>query len=130
MTHFKIRSLIAMIAQSSATRKETPLGKIKQFGIKLSIGSIGLIAALGHHPESAHAGAAGPEGRAQFESASVRVNVGTSCVLHPEGVTDPKQSIHVGVDEDGVARFEAVRATSQSSIDKLTLDCTDSSGNG
>jgi len=130
MTHFKIRSLTAMIAQSSATRKETPLGKLKQFGIKLSIGSIGLIAALSLHPESAHAGAAGAEGRAQFESASVRVNVGTSCMLHPEGVTDPKQSIHVGVDEDGVARFEAARATSQSSIDKLTLDCTDSSGNG
>jgi hypothetical protein len=131
MTHFKIRSLIAMIAQSSATRKETSLGKLKQFGIKLSIGSIGLIAALGLHPESAHAGAAGAEGRAQFESASVRVNGGTSCMLHPEGVTDPKQSIHVGVDEDGVARFEAVRATSpQSGIDKLTLDCTDSSGNG
>ena len=90
MTHFKIRSLTAMIAQSSATRKETPLGKLKQFGIKLSIGSMGLLTALGLHPESAPAGAAAAEGRAQFESASVRVNVGTSCMLHPEGVTDER----------------------------------------
>jgi predicted RNase H-related nuclease YkuK (DUF458 family) len=69
-----------------------------------------------------------PVGRPQFEEASVAVPAGNRCMLHPEGNPDSNQSIHVNSDEDGVARFLAVRPTSPNSIDRLALDCTDSNG--
>jgi len=69
-----------------------------------------------------------PVGRPQFEEASVAVPAGNSCILHPEGKPDPNQSIHVSSDEDGVARFLAVRPTLSDSVDRLALDCTDSNG--
>jgi len=67
--------------------------------------------------------------RPQFETASVAVLAGNHCMLHPEGNADPNQSIHVSSDEDGVARFLAVRPTLPNSVDRLALDCTDSDGN-
>ena len=67
--------------------------------------------------------------RPQFESASVAVPAGNRCLLHPEGNADPRQSIHVSSDEDGVARFLAVRPTLPGSVERLALDCTDSGGN-
>jgi hypothetical protein len=69
-----------------------------------------------------------PAGRPQFEEASVAVAAGNSCILHPEGTADSNQSIHVSSDEDGVARFLAVRPTVPNSVDRLALDCTDSNG--
>jgi hypothetical protein len=66
---------------------------------------------------------------AQFESASVSVPWGDTCLLHPEGDLDPKQSIPVAVDEDGVARFQAVRAASADAVERLALDCIDAGGN-
>ena len=71
----------------------------------------------------------GPGGRPQFESASVTVPTGSTCALHPEGDMDPKQTITIRADADGVARFLAVRPTLAGSVDKLALDCTDSGGN-
>jgi len=70
----------------------------------------------------------GPGGHAQFESASVAVPAGNDCALHPEGNPDPQQSIPVRADEDGVVRFQAVRPTLPNSVDRLSLDCTDSNG--
>jgi len=69
-----------------------------------------------------------PDGRLQFEPASIDVAAGSECVLHPEGNSDPAQSISVRADEDGVARFLAVRATPLDSIEALALDCIDSGG--
>jgi hypothetical protein len=69
-----------------------------------------------------------PEGRARFEPASVAIAAGNTCALHPEGNSDPAQSITVSADADGVARFQVVRPTRPESVDRLSLDCTDSNG--
>jgi hypothetical protein len=69
-----------------------------------------------------------PAGRPQFEEASVAVPAGNSCILHSEGDAGPTQSIRVSSDDDGVARFLAVRPTLPNSLDRLALDCTDSAG--
>ena len=63
-----------------------------------------------------------------FEMASFPVPAGSSCVLHPDGNSDPAQSIPVRADADGVARFQAVRPAQQDSVDRLALDCTDANG--
>jgi hypothetical protein len=62
---------------------------------------------------------------AQFEPALVAVTAGSNCILHPEGNKDPKESIPVNADEDGVARFLAVRPKLPNSVARLALDCTD-----
>lgn len=69
--------------------------------------------------------AAEPDGHAQFEPASVAVAAGSNCVLHPEGNQDPKESIHVNADADGVARFLAVRPKLPNSVERLALECTE-----
>jgi hypothetical protein len=79
----------------------------------------------GAYSQEAKEPAAEAKGRAQFEPASVTVAAGSNCILHPEGNQDPKESLHVNADEDGVARFLAVRATGPNSVEKLALDCTD-----
>jgi hypothetical protein len=70
----------------------------------------------------------GPDGPAQYEQASVEVPAGATCLLHPAGNADPRQSIPVYSDEDGVARFHAVRPTGPNSVEQLELDCTQSDG--
>jgi len=69
-----------------------------------------------------------PADRPQFEPASVAVPAGSTCVLQPEGNTDPGQSLTFNAEADGVARFQAVRATAPGSIEQLSLACTDSNG--
>jgi len=64
----------------------------------------------------------------QFESASVVAPAGESCALHPEGDTDPRHSIAIDVDADGVARFQAIRPTQPGSVGTLALDCTGPTG--
>jgi len=66
--------------------------------------------------------AANPAG--QFEQASIDVPADSNCLLHPEGIQDPNESIHVNADEDGVVRFLAVRPQLPNSVERLTLDCT------
>jgi hypothetical protein len=85
---------------------------------------IGLLVCRG----DAYSQAAMP-GHAQFEAASVDVPAGNTCVLQPEGNADPRQSIPVKADADGVVRFQAVRPTLPNSVDRLALVCTDSGGN-
>jgi hypothetical protein len=73
---------------------------------------------------------AAPEvSRPHFEPASVAVPAGNRCKIHPESGADSNQSIHVSSDDDGVARFLAVRPTQPNSVDRLALDCIDSDGN-
>jgi len=49
------------------------------------------------------------------------------CQLYPSGGT-PSKGLTVYTDEDGYARFHAVRATAQDAVQSLALDCTDSAG--
>ena len=86
---------------------------------------LGLLVCAG----GAHAWAAEAAGHAQFEPASVYVPAGNDCVLHPKDNPDRSQSIALRSDADGVVRFLAVRPTLATSVDQLTLDCTDSLGN-
>ena len=46
------------------------------------------------------------------------------CRLYPSG-TAPSKGITVFTDDDGYARFHAVRATTRNSVTQLTLDCKD-----
>jgi hypothetical protein len=63
-----------------------------------------------------------------FEPVAVAVPVGNACTLHPMGNLDPKQTIRVAVEADGVARFHAARARREGDVEHLTLDCTDAAG--
>jgi hypothetical protein len=65
---------------------------------------------------------------ARYQAASVVVPGGGGCLLHPQGVTDPKRTASLRVDADGVARFNALRATAPAATTRLELDCTDSAG--
>ena len=67
-----------------------------------------------------------PQAGGQFEEASVLVPAGNACILHPEG--NSTQSIPVSADQDGVARFLAVRPILPGSLDRWALDCTDPNG--
>jgi hypothetical protein len=60
--------------------------------------------------------------------ASVVTWPGASCSLHPEGSANPAESIPVFADDDGVARFYAVRASAEDATRRLSLDCHDDDG--
>jgi hypothetical protein len=99
------------------------------FGRTNAICAAVLILGLLGSCRSAYSQAAKQSGRPQFEPASVDVPAGNDCVLHPEGVADSEQSIRVSPDEDGVVRFQAVRATPMDRVTALALECTDLRGN-
>jgi hypothetical protein len=98
------------------------------FGRPNAVCAAVLILGLLVSTRGAHSQVAKQGGRPQFEPASIDVPAGNDCVLHPEGNTDPEQSIRVSADEDGVVRFQAVRATPMDRVTALALDCTDSNG--
>jgi hypothetical protein len=62
-----------------------------------------------------------------FTPASVRALPGLKCSVYPAG-TDPSKGLTVFTDDDGFARFHAVRAAAGDAVQRLTLDCTDSQG--
>jgi hypothetical protein len=74
------------------------------------------------------ASAAAPGSGDQFEPASALVPAGNTCAIHPEGNSDPGQTLTVRSDEDGVIRFLAARPRLPGSVERLALDCTDSTG--
>ena len=49
------------------------------------------------------------------------------CKLYPEG-SDSSKGLTVFTDDDGYARFHAVRATASDAVQRLALNCTDSAG--
>jgi Peptidase A4 family len=63
-----------------------------------------------------------------FEAAFVLAPPGAECKLHPDGITEATAAIPLLVDEDGVARFQAVRARLDDPIHGLILDCIDRTG--
>lgn len=71
---------------------------------------------------------ASPVSPKSFEPAWANVAVGSTCTVAPEGESDPANVVTVPVDEDGIAHFSAVRATSDADVQRLTLACTGPSG--
>jgi len=76
----------------------------------------------------AYAQSAGSPNQPQFEPASFTVPAGNTCALHPEGNSDPAETLTVRSDADGVLRFLAARPNFPGSVEHLTLECTDDSG--
>jgi hypothetical protein len=62
-----------------------------------------------------------------FHPASVRALPGLECQLYPEGSV-PSKGVTVFTDDDGYARFHAVRAAASDKIQRLALSCKDSEG--
>jgi hypothetical protein len=62
-----------------------------------------------------------------FVPASVLAAPGLQCKLYPFG-GDPAKGINVFTDDDGYARFHAVRATAADTVRLLTLACEDQAG--
>ncbi|MFT3924524.1 MAG: hypothetical protein QM778_18440 [Myxococcales bacterium] len=81
---------------------------------------------LGAEPVQGDAGAL--EEVRTFEAAAVDALPNSDCTLHPQGDPSPEQSVPVMVDEDGVARFDALRATEADDVLYLDLDCRDQTG--
>jgi hypothetical protein len=62
-----------------------------------------------------------------FTPASVRALPGLKCTVYSAG-TEPSKGLAVFTDDDGFARFHAVRAAAGDAVQRLTLDCRDSDG--
>jgi hypothetical protein len=62
-----------------------------------------------------------------FSPASFSALPGLECKLYPAGGT-PSKGLTVFTDDDGYARFHAVRATAGDPQQRLALDCTNSAG--
>jgi hypothetical protein len=63
----------------------------------------------------------------RYVAASAHVLPGLQCKLYPMG-NSPSEGVTVITDDDGYARFHAVRATVGDAVQRLTLDCVDSTG--
>jgi hypothetical protein len=62
-----------------------------------------------------------------YEAASVLAFPWLHCKVYPTG-SAPSSGVEVFTDNDGYARFYAVRAAAGDAVQQLTLDCTDSEG--
>ena len=62
-----------------------------------------------------------------FSAASVRALPGLNCKLYPAGA--PSSSVSLLTDDDGYARFYAIKRGVEDAIKSLTLDCADARGN-
>src|SRR5262249_6636695 len=72
------------------------------------------------------------EGRAQeqkksYTPASVHALDGLKCKIHPS-CSDPSTVVTVFTDDDGYARFHAVRPAAGEAPQRFTLDCADAEG--
>src|SRR5580658_3347478 len=62
-----------------------------------------------------------------YIAASVYASAGLECKLYPQG-SPVSSTLTVNTDDDGYARFHAVRAATGDAVKQLNLDCTDSTG--
>jgi len=89
------------------------------------------VASTGQEPNAtrtdkpAHSIASAP--KKSYDPASVRALPGLQCRLYPEG-SKPSAGLAVFTDDDGYARFYAVRMTATDKVRRLTLDCQDADG--
>ncbi|MGD0363513.1 MAG: hypothetical protein ABSC93_21740 [Bryobacteraceae bacterium] len=63
-----------------------------------------------------------------YTPASVHALPGLECRIYPTGSAS-STGVTAFTDDDGYARFHAVRAAAGDKVQRLTLDCTDSDGN-
>ncbi len=77
-------------------------------------------------PLPVHAVPAAP--KRSYTPASVRALPQLECKLYPTG-SAASTGFAVFTDDDGYARFHAVRAAAGDTVKRLTLDCTDADGN-
>ncbi|MDR3553983.1 MAG: hypothetical protein P4L55_04455 [Syntrophobacteraceae bacterium] len=75
----------------------------------------------------ASVGAQSTAPKVSFVPASVLALPGLHCKIYPTG-SDPSSGLEVYTDDDGYARFLALRAGKGNEVQQLTLACTDSSG--
>jgi hypothetical protein len=78
-------------------------------------------------PALSGASAATASENASFIPASIHALPGLQCKLHPAG-SAPSAGVSVFTDDDGYARFHAVKTTASDAVQILKLDCTDSGG--
>jgi len=62
-----------------------------------------------------------------YAPASVQASPELQCLIYPEGA-EPSTGLTLFTDDDGYARFHAVRAAAGDKVQRLTLDCKDSGG--
>src|SRR5271165_1200080 len=62
-----------------------------------------------------------------YAAASVQALPGLECLIYPQGGASSR-GLTVFTDDDGYARFHAVRATAGDKVQRLSLDCKDSAG--
>ena len=62
-----------------------------------------------------------------FVPASISALPELQCKLYPEG-GEPAKALTIFTNDDGYARFHAVRATASDAVQRLALDCTNSAG--
>ncbi len=62
-----------------------------------------------------------------YAPASIQALPGLQCLIYPEGA-EPSTGLTLFTDDDGYARFHAVRAAAGDKVQRLTLDCKDSDG--
>lgn len=74
-----------------------------------------------------HQAAVRADAAASYEPASVRAAPGLQCNLYPTG-EDATSGVPVFTDDDGYARFHAVRPSGTYAVTELTLDCKDAAG--
>jgi hypothetical protein len=74
-----------------------------------------------------HAHAIPSAPRKTYTPASFLASPGLECKLYAAG-RKASRGLNVFTDDDGYARFHAVRATASDAIQRLNLDCTDSTG--
>lgn len=63
-----------------------------------------------------------------YTPASVRALPGLQCKVYPAGAPSAN-AVTVFTDDDGYARFHAVRAAAVDKVQRLTIDCADANGN-
>jgi hypothetical protein len=68
-----------------------------------------------------------PEVRKDFAAASIHAQPGLQCKLYPVG-SAPSAGLSISTDDDGYARFHALRATDGSPAQRVILDCKDANG--
>jgi hypothetical protein len=107
-----------------ATPKNRSGGIAVAFGICLSTLCVTHLRA---QTSAADTGSAPAQLRKVLEPASIHAGPGLQCKLYPVG-SAPSAAVTVSTDDDGYARFHAVKAAAGEIGKRLIMDCTDAAG--
>jgi hypothetical protein len=120
-TDLRTREANAAFAQDSSLESRT---RKRVAGCLFGFLLLGVAPAFGQ-AESAHAIASAP--KKSFTPASFAAQPDLQCQVYPPG-SKSSQGITVFTNDDGYARFHAVRATASDSVQRLAADCINSAG--